>query len=72
MNMDMRIPASNDQSERGELGDKRVSIFTRKAPYHYGWDWGPRFVTSGIWKPVYLRGWNTARIVDIHINTTLN
>jgi len=28
--------------------------FTRKAPYQFGWDWGPRIVTSGIWKPVYL------------------
>ncbi len=26
----------------------------RKAAYHFGWDWGPRFVTCGIWKPVYL------------------
>jgi beta-mannosidase len=64
------LPASNDQSERGGLGDKRVSIFTRKAPYHYGWDWGPRLVTSGIWKPVYLRGWNSARIVDVHLSTS--
>ncbi|MCL2098397.1 MAG: hypothetical protein FWH23_06530 [Bacteroidales bacterium] len=28
--------------------------FARKAQYHFGWDWGPRFVTMGIWKPVYL------------------
>ena len=42
-------PAINDQSENGEIGDKKVSIFTRKAGYHYGWDWGPRLVTSGIW-----------------------
>jgi beta-mannosidase len=33
-------------------GEERV--FTRKAAYHYGWDWGPRFVTCGIWKPVKL------------------
>ncbi len=53
--------ASNDRHE------KKLSIFTRKAPYHYGWDWGPRFVTSGIWKPVYLQGWNTAKLTDVHI-----
>ncbi len=28
--------------------------YTRKAAYQYGWDWGPRFVTIGIWKPVRL------------------
>ncbi|MDF1548095.1 MAG: glycoside hydrolase family 2 TIM barrel-domain containing protein [Bacteroidales bacterium] len=61
------LPASNDQSENGELGDKKVSIFTRKAPYHYGWDWGPRFVTSGIWRPVYLKVWNKAKINNIQI-----
>lgn len=61
------LPASNDQSENGELEDKKVSIFTRKAPYHYGWDWGPRFVTSGIWRPVYLKVWNKAKINNIQI-----
>jgi beta-mannosidase len=60
-------PATNDQSENGGLGDKKVSVFTRKAGYHYGWDWGPRFVTSGVWRPVRLRAWNRARIVDLHI-----
>ena len=37
-------------------------IFTRKAQYQYGWDWGPRFVTAGIWKNVSLNFWNNAHI----------
>jgi len=61
------LPAVNDQSENGEMGDKKVSVFTRKAGYHYGWDWGPRFVTSGIWRPIILRGWNDARLADVQI-----
>lgn len=59
------LPAVNDLSQIGEIGNKRVSVFTRKAPYHYGWDWGPRFVTSGIWRPVYLIAWDDARISDL-------
>lgn len=51
--------ASNDQSENGGLFDKKVSVFARKAGYHYGWDWGPRLVTSGIWRPVYIEAWTT-------------
>lgn len=61
------LPASNDQSDVGGLGDKRVSIFARKAPYHYGWDWGPRFVTSGIWREARLEGWTDVRINDVFI-----
>lgn len=56
-----KYPADNEQS------DVKTSIFSRKAPYHYGWDWGPRFVTAGIWKPVKLIAWNDARIVDTHV-----
>ncbi|MDP6532649.1 MAG: glycoside hydrolase family 2 protein [Candidatus Marinimicrobia bacterium] len=54
------VPASNEPAEIG----KQTSAFTRKAQYHYGWDWGPRLVTSGIWRPVYLRLWDWARITD--------
>ena len=60
-------PAINDQSENGEIGDKKVSIFTRKAGYHYGWDWGPRLVTSGIWRPITLKAWNDTRITDVFV-----
>ena len=41
--------------------------YTRKAPYQYGWDWGPRYVTIGIWKPVWLESWDTARVENFHI-----
>lgn len=63
------LPASNDQSENGGMGDKRVSIFVRKAPYHFGWDWGPRLVTSGIWRPVKLKAWDEVQIDDVFIST---
>ena len=57
-----KVPVSNN-----DQADKRVSVFTRKAGYHYGWDWGPRFVTSGIWRPVYLQAWSKLNIEDMHI-----
>ena len=58
--LDYKLPASNDQGEK-------TSPFTRKAPYQYGWDWGPRFVTSGIWKPVSIQAWDQARVDDVQI-----
>ncbi len=42
--------------------------YTRKAPYQYGWDWGPRFVTEGIWRPVHLETWDGLRIENFHIH----
>ena len=58
--MSYQLPAGNDQGEK-------TSPHTRKAPYQYGWDWGPRFVTSGVWRPVSLEAWDKARVEDLHI-----
>ena len=52
-------------------GDEKV--FTRKAQYQYGWDWGPRFVTAGIWKNVKLHFWNSVTILNVkHHQKLLN
>ncbi len=56
-----RLPAINDQAT------EMVSMFARKAPYHFGWDWGPRFVTSGIWRPVAVDAWSGARLDDVQV-----
>lgn len=58
--------ASNDQSQNGGLFGKRLSVFARKAGYHYGWDWGPRIVTSGIWRDVRVEAWNCAKVEDVY------
>ena len=62
-----RYPTGPDQSQQGGIFDKTVSIFARKAGYHYGWDWGPRLVTSGIWRPVFLEAWDDLRIENVFI-----
>jgi len=57
------LKVSNEQAPFGE----QSNIFTRKAPYHYGWDWGPRLVTCGIWLPIEIHAWDKARIENFHI-----
>jgi beta-mannosidase len=41
--------------------------YVRKAAYEYGWDWGPRFVTSGVWRPARIEAWDNARISNVNI-----
>ncbi|HWR15737.1 MAG TPA: glycoside hydrolase family 2 protein [Terriglobales bacterium] len=59
----LSVNTAQTGAERGIPTDP----FTRKAPYHYGWDWGPRFVTLGIWRPVHLESWDGLRISDVYI-----
>ena len=54
------LQATSEQAPEEE----RTSIHTRKAPFHYGWDWGPRVIPSGIWRPVTLTFSNSATITD--------
>src|SRR5215472_9184324 len=42
----------------------------RKAQFGYGWDWGPRLPTIGIWRPVELRRQSRAALVGVHFFTT--
>lgn len=47
---------------------EKERVFVRKAQYQFGWDWGPRFVTAGIWKKVQLKFWNSAKIESVKYN----
>ena len=39
----------------------------RKAPCHFGWDWGPKLPPIGVWKDIRLEGYSTARLADVHV-----
>ncbi|MEN9485277.1 MAG: hypothetical protein RJB37_3157 [Pseudomonadota bacterium] len=45
-------------------------LYVRKAPYHYGWDWGPTLLTCGPWKAVRLESADL-RIAELASPVTL-
>lgn len=54
---------NNDQS------DIWLSLYARKAGYNYGWDWGPRLITSGLWRSVGIESRGELHIAGTHIKT---
>lgn len=47
----------------------RNRVWTRKAQMNFRWDWGPRIVTTGIWKDVKLNIYNSAKIESVFFKT---
>lgn len=41
--------------------------YLRKAPCHFGWDWGPQLPPIGIWKDIRLEGYSVAHLDDVHL-----
>ncbi len=65
--MPARLSAGYDYPAGNDHREEKLSVYNRKAPYHFGWDWGIRIVQMGIWKPVSLTFYNTARIDDFYV-----
>jgi beta-mannosidase len=61
------LPGEFDSAFGDEPKGKQTSNYVRKANYQYGWDWGPRYVTLGIWRPVRLESWDNTRLADFHV-----
>jgi beta-mannosidase len=59
--------AQDLESCHGKLpvGLERCRVFARKAQYSFGWDWGPKLATSGIWQPIRLECHRYLRIEDL-------
>jgi beta-mannosidase len=45
----------------------RCSVI-RKQQCQFGWDWGPRFVTAGIWRDIRLEAWSVNRLVTVAVS----
>src|SRR5687767_9745462 len=50
-----------------EPADAMTGNFVRKPNYHYGWDWGPRYVTAGVWRSVRLESRDHLQLADFHV-----
>jgi beta-mannosidase len=63
--------AADEENKYGKLpvALNSTRVYIRKAQYSFGWDWGPTFPTSGIWRNVYLEEWSDARIESLSLNT---
>jgi len=61
------MPGAYDSAFGDEAPGRDSSTYVRKAGYQYGWDWGPRVVALGIWKPVKLEAYDKARLDDFHV-----
>ena len=61
------LPGEFDSAFGDEPKGKQTANYLRKAAYQYGWDWGPRVVTEGIWQHVKLESWDALRLADFHV-----
>lgn len=65
--MPHRIAGNYPSPYGDEPKDVLTANFVRKPGYHYGWDWGPRYVTAGIWRSVQFASWSAARLEDLQV-----
>ena len=61
------LPGEFDSAFGDEPPGRQVANYVRKAAYQFGWDWGPRLVTQGIWQDVRLEAWSGWRLEDFHV-----
>lgn len=50
--------------DRPQTGNAHPFNAIRKMACNFGWDWGPDLATSGLFRPVQLIRWRTARLRD--------
>ncbi|WP_326954385.1 glycoside hydrolase family 2 protein [Amycolatopsis sp. NBC_01286] len=47
------------------LGNDEPSNFIRKMACNFGWDWGPKLVTAGLWKTAAIDVWDVGRLRQV-------
>jgi beta-mannosidase len=45
--------------------------YLRKAPCHFGWDWGPKLPNIGFWQGVRLEAWSVAQLDDVRLSQSI-
>jgi beta-mannosidase len=56
----------------GRIEDREnARMFLRRAQFSFGWDWAPRLLTTGIWRPVRLRSYKIAALRNVRLASYL-
>jgi len=67
----LAAPLRHIRAEEARLGKRPVNgdwdpyPYIRKMASNFGWDWGPRVPTSGIWREIALESWNSVRLAGV-------
>jgi beta-mannosidase len=78
LEVDLASVTAYAEAEMNRLGDRVRALpgapynFVRKMACSFGWDWGPDLRTAGLWKPVRLERWRTARLAQVRPLVTLD
>lgn len=77
--LEVRFDSAYDEAERVRaLTGDRPNVYPepfqyiRKMACSFGWDWGPTVVTAGMWRPVRLERWSTARLAEVRPLVTVD
>ncbi|MEU2022241.1 glycoside hydrolase family 2 protein [Streptomyces sp. NPDC016469] len=77
--LEVRFASAYEEAEsvRAITGDRpnvypEPFQYIRKMACSFGWDWGPTLVTAGIWRPVRLEHWSTARLATVRPLVTVD
>ncbi|MEU0695716.1 glycoside hydrolase family 2 protein [Streptomyces niveus] len=65
------------EAVRAQVGERPNAYpepfqYIRKMACSFGWDWGPTLVTAGMWRPVRLEHWSTARLATVRPLVTVD
>ena len=67
MAMKHPLPGAYDSAFGDEPKGRQTANHVRKSGYHYGWDWAPRLVAIGVWKPVRIEAHDGVRLADLQV-----
>ncbi|GHG36616.1 glycoside hydrolase family 2 protein [Streptomyces zaomyceticus] len=77
--LEVRFASAYDEADRVRaLTGERPNVYPepfqyiRKMACSFGWDWGPTVVTAGMWRPVRLEHWSTARLAEVRPLVTVD
>jgi beta-mannosidase len=62
-------PAKNHVGKLSYELPANERVFTRKAAFQYGWDFGPRFISRGIWKNIFIVDQNQLEVKNVQFIT---